>query len=337
MLSIGAFARAAGLSAKALRLYADLELVVPARVDPVTGYRFYRPDQLGQARLVAWLRRLGMPLNQIQQVAALEPARAAEAIGSYWARVEADTAERRALARELVRTLSAAPLTMRYAAGSDIGRVRAENQDTSFAGERLIAVADGFGAKGWPASAAVVEALRSIEPGCTADLLNAMQEAVRNAGSGIEAGAGTTLTAMIWTGAGLALVHIGDSRAYVLRDGGLLQITHDHSVTQLMVDSGRLTPEEARSHPQQSLLVRALDGSAEPEVDARLQDVSPGERYLLCSDGLSSVVPTPQIREALVRAENPADAVKALLDRAYEAGAPDNVSCVVADIRELSP
>jgi PPM family protein phosphatase len=134
-------------------------------------------------------------------------------------------------------------------------------------------------------------------------------------------------------------VHIGDTRAYLLRDGGLFQITHDHSVVQSLIDAGRLTPEEAASHPQRSLLLKAL-GASEGEAgapDLSLHDAQPEDRYLLCSDGLTSVVPAAVIRETLAApAASPQDAVQRLIALANEAGGPDNIACVVADVTEAA-
>ncbi|MGI5454540.1 MerR family transcriptional regulator [Streptomyces sp. CA-249302] len=354
MLTIGAFAKACRLSPKALRLYDELDLLRPARVDPDTGYRYYAVAQLERARLVAWLRRLGMPLVRIREVCALAPAAAAVEIRAYWAGVEAETVVRRDLAEFLVNHLSAPPrrdktmLELRYHAHSDQGRVRPANQDTAYAGTRLLAVADGYGPAGAPASSAAVEALRFLDtaevpPG---EILNVLEEAVRGAteavrdatsGATTDADAtgenGTTLTALLWTGSRLALVHIGDSRAYLLRDGALFRITHDHTVVQSLIDEGRLTPEEATSHPQRSLLLKSL-GTTTP--DLHLQDVTPGDRYLLCSDGLPAVVPDARIRTTLTEAPSPAEATRTLIARANETGGPDNVSCVVADVVEVA-
>jgi protein phosphatase len=150
------------------------------------------------------------------------------------------------------------------------------------------------------------------------------------------AGSGSTLTAMLLSGSQLALVHIGDTRAYLLRDGGLFQITHDHSVVQSMIDAGRLTPEEASSHPQRSLLLRALSAADSPEMrtpDLSLHDARDGDRYLLCSDGLTSVVPVATIRRTLTEPGSaPDDVVRRLIELANEAGGPDNIACVVADV-----
>ncbi|MFC9132347.1 MerR family transcriptional regulator [Streptomyces sp. NPDC057099] len=355
MLTIGAFAKACRLSPKALRLYDELDLLRPARVDPDTGYRYYAVAQLEQARLVAWLRRLGMPLAEIRRVGRLcahDSTAAAREIRAYWARVEAETAVRRDLAAFLVDHLTTdsqepgkdtAMLELRYSAHSDTGRVRPANQDTAYAGTRLLAVADGFGPAGAPASSAAVEALRSLD---TAEIpaggvLNLLEDAVRGAAQAVQDVAdgaediGTTLTALLWTGSRLALVHIGDSRAYLLRDGELFLITHDHTVVQSMIDEGRLTAEEAVSHPQRAFLLKALTGGGATVIpDLRLHDAHAGDRYLLCSDGLSSVIPEDRILGLLTSQVTPDETVKALVGAANKAGGPDNVSCVVADVVE---
>ncbi|BCL30848.1 hypothetical protein GCM10017557_57070 [Streptomyces aurantiacus] len=369
-MTIGAFSKACRLSPKALRLYDELELLRPARVDPETGYRYYAPEQLEQARLVAWLRRLGMPLAEIREVRALGPADAAREIRAFWSRVEAETASRRDLASFLVDHLTrplAGPcqsdssdpsnrsdpskettmLELRCATLSDTGRVRPANQDTAYAGARVLAVADGFGSGGAPASGAAVEAFKFLddEPLPAGSVLNLLEDAVQGATEAVREVAGptdevgTTLTAMVWTGSQLALVHIGDSRAYLLRDGGLFRITHDHTVVQSMLDEGRLTPEEATVHPQRALLLKALTGggpasapAAAPAPDVRLHDARAGDRYLLCSDGLSAVVSEDALRETLTTVPDPAEAVRTLVAGANASGGPDNVSCVVADV-----
>jgi protein phosphatase len=368
LLTIGDFARASRLSPKALRLYDELGLLTPARVDPWNGYRFYRLEQLERARLVAWLRRLGMPLARIRVVCELAPAAAAAEVAGFWAQVEADVASRRDLAAFLIRQLSGEETAMasqppalgiRYAAGSDIGRRRATNQDSAYAGSRLLAVADGMGSRGDLASAAVIEALKPLErPGDAAppagDLLNALEEAVREASAAVggiaEAdptvggtsqndpavgGTGSTITALLWSGSQLALVHIGDTRAYLLRGGELFQITHDHTLVQSLVDEGRLTPEEAVSHPQRSLLLRAVDGGA-VRPDTSLHDAQAGDRYLLCSDGLTAVLGPAEIRDILSRGDDPERTVQSLIRLANEGGGPDNIACVVADVVALT-
>ena len=353
LLNIGEFARASRLSAKALRLYDELGLLPPAHVDPFTGYRFYALEQLDRARLVLWLRQLGMPLAQIRTVCDLPPAAAAAEISRFWEQVEADTASRRDLAGFLIGLLTerdaqspdAAPgLRIRYAARCDTGLVRAVNQDAVYAGPRLLAVADGCGADGGPASTAAIESLLAVAAGpplSAGDLLNALADAARAANQAIgglaadpDAGpaTGTTLTAMVVAGSHLALVHIGDSRAYLLRGGELFQITRDDTLVQAMVDEGRLTREEAASHPQRALLLRALDGrrATAPQMD--LHQPRPGDRYLLCSDGVSAVICDDDIQRVLSTAADPDDAAAELMTLVHGAGAPDNASCVVADI-----
>jgi PPM family protein phosphatase len=355
VLTIGAFARAAGLSPKALRLYDELGLLRPARVDEASGYRLYSPDQLERARLVAWLRRIGMPLAKIAGVCDMPPAAVAAEMAAFLRVSEAEFAERKGLAHFLISYLSgretpmsaSAPLAIRYAAASDIGRERDRNQDAAYAGSHLLAVADGMGPGGGLASETVINALRPLESlDSTGDLLNALSDAVSAAASSLRsrtesdpefAGSGSTLTAMLWSGSRLALVHIGDTRAYLLRDGGLFQITHDHSVVQSLVDAGRLTPEEAWSHPQRSLLLRALGaGGDAPEAgtpDLSLHEARAGDRYLLCSDGLTSVVPVAAIRETLTEpGAEPGDVVRRLIELANAAGGPDNIACVIADV-----
>jgi protein phosphatase len=415
LLTIGEFARAARLSPKALRLYDELGLLRPFRVDEWSGYRYYAPSQLERARLVAWLRRLGMPLAQIGAVVESPPAEAAASVAAFLRVTEADFAERQRLAQFLISYLSegasampesvpppspsaasgasGVPLAIRYAAASDIGRVRPQNQDAGYAGPRLIAVADGFGPGGDRASTAAIEALRRLElappaPGLAgppaggavmetgtgqvtgsaesptvvpADLLNVLSEAVSAASASVSsiaesdpglAGSGSTLTAMLLSGSRLALVHIGDSRAYLYRDGGLFQVTHDHSVTQSMIDAGRLTPEEAVSHPQRSLLIRAIGAEADllreaglPEAlaaaattpDLSLLEARPGDRYLITSDGLTAVVPVAVIRETLADAAlSPEEVVARLITLANEAGGPDNIALALADITEAA-
>ncbi|MGW9079128.1 MerR family transcriptional regulator [Streptomyces kronopolitis] len=346
LLTIGAFARACRLSPKALRLYDELGLLTPARVDPHSGYRHYAPAQLEQARLVAWLRRLGMPLARIREVGDMAPAAAAGAVAAYWAQIEADTEARRDLAAFLVDQLkrkdtgmtpSRTPLTMRCAALTDRGLVRPVQQDAAYAGPRLLAVADGYGPRGGPAATAAIDALKGLEHQdlASADLAGALEEAARRAhraAPSADEATGSTLTALLRSGSRLALLHIGDSRAYVLRDSGLFRITHDHSPVQSLIDEGRLTPEEAPSHPQHGLLLRALDADTEFTPDVQLLEAHPGERYLLCTDGLTNVLPPDTIQAALTAADTPDRAARDLIRLTHEAGAPDNVACVVAEV-----
>jgi len=219
-------------------------------------------------------------------------------------------------------------LAVKYAVRTDRGLVRPANQDFAYAGEQLLAVADGFGERGDAASRAAVSALQQVGVG---DLLNAMDDAAQLAGNAVRdmEGSGTTLTALLWSGARLGLVHIGDSRAYLLRGGELFQITHDDTLVQAMVDEGKLTPAEAYSHPDRALLSKALTGEANPAVEVR--DGQVGDRYLLCSDGLYGVVDAGTIKDVLA-GEDPQRAVDRLVEIANAAGGPDNISCVVAHL-----
>lgn len=234
-------------------------------------------------------------------------------------------------------------LALHYAARSDVGLLREGNEDSAYAGPRLLAVADGMGghAHGEVASAVAIATLAPLDedvPG--ADLLSALEDAVRAANdtlhqmvetnSALE-GMGTTLTAMLWSGTRMALCHVGDSRAYLLRDGELHQITHDHTLVQSLIDEGRISPDEAATHPQRSLLLRALDGRGVVEPDLSLREARHGDRYLLCSDGLSGVVSEETIRQTL-QYGSPDDVVRQLIDLANRGGGPDNITCVVADV-----
>jgi serine/threonine protein phosphatase PrpC len=295
----------------------------------------------------AWL-----PLTRIRSVCDLcdtDRVAAVAEIREFWMRVEADTTARRELVDFLIEQLlseprkdaamprTAEPLEIRYAALSDTGIVRPENQDAAYAGPRLLAVADGFGEQGDAASNTAINA-REIDEVESGDLLNVLRDAAGRAHTAV-AGiggqqTGSTLTALLWTGSQLGLVHIGDSRAYLLRDDRLFQITHDHTLVRSMLDEGRITPQEAESHPQRSLLVQALGSDQTvPDPQFHVADVQPGDRYLLCTDGLSANVPEPEIRCALqTTPADPAEAVRALIELSTRAGGTDNVACVVADV-----
>lgn len=233
-------------------------------------------------------------------------------------------------------------LVLRYAARSDRGLVRSNNEDSVYAGARLLALADGMGghAAGEVASQLVIAALAHLdddEPG--GDLLAKLDNAVRSGNAAIAAqvdaepeleGMGTTLTAILFAGDRIGMVHIGDSRGYLLRDGELTQITKDDTFVQTLVDEGRITREEAHSHPQRSLIMRALTGH-EVEPTLTMREARAGDRYLLCSDGLSDPVSDETILEAL-QIPDVAEAAYRLIELALRGGGPDNVTVVVADV-----
>ena len=297
-------------------------------------------------------------------------------------------------------------LVLRYAIRSHVGLIREGNEDSGYAGPRLLAIADGMGgaAAGELASAVVMTTVSRLDAPGGEDLMSSTGEmpamapggpglpgpggpaggpggvpeneqtlhisqhdlAAREAGNqhapadpafgepdlallggavvaanerlrAIVAerpeleGMGTTLTAMLWSGGRFGMVHVGDSRAYRLRDGLLEQMTADHTWVQRLIDEGRITEEEAGHHPQRSLLMRVLDGRTQVEADIGTFDAYPGDRYLLCSDGLSGFVSQETLAETLAAYADPQQAVDALIELALRAGGPDNITCIVAD------
>lgn len=235
-------------------------------------------------------------------------------------------------------------LSLRFAAGSHKGMIREGNEDSGYAGPRLLAIADGMGgqAAGEVASSEVISTLVQLDddvPG--SDILTALSTAVQRANDQLRVmveedpqleGMGTTLTALLWTGQRLGLVHVGDSRAYLLRDGILTQITQDHTWVQRLVDEGRITEEEATTHPQRSLLMRALGSGDIVEPDLSIREVRVGDRYLICSDGLSGVVSHQTLEETLADYHGPRETVASLIQLALRGGGPDNITCIVADV-----
>jgi protein phosphatase len=236
-------------------------------------------------------------------------------------------------------------IALRYAARSDVGLVRQNNQDSAYAGPHLLVVADGMGghAGGDVASSLAIgelaplddeshgaDALERLRGGVMAahrELLDRVHEEPQLTGMG------TTVTALLRTGGRLALAHIGDSRAYLLREGELIQITRDHTFVQTLVDEGRLTQAEAEQHPQRSVLMRVLsDVVDDVEPDLSMREARVGDRYLLCSDGLSGVVSYDTLRETLATGGEPATTCELLVSLARRAGAPDNVTAIVADV-----
>jgi serine/threonine protein phosphatase PrpC len=296
-------------------------------------------------------------------------------------------------------------LVLRYAIRSHVGLIREGNEDSGYAGPRLLAIADGMGgaAAGELASAVVMTTVSRLDTPGGEDLLSGTGElpvmtqggqplpggpaapgpagvpeneqtlhisqhdlAARESGHPHSApdptlgepdlallggavvaanerlraivaerpeleGMGTTLTAMLWSGGRFGMVHVGDSRAYRLREGLLEQMTADHTWVQRLIDEGRITEEEAGHHPQRSLLMRVLDGRTQVEADIGTFDARAGDRYLLCSDGLSGFVSQETLAETLAAYLDPQQAVDALIELALRAGGPDNITCIVAD------
>lgn len=226
---------------------------------------------------------------------------------------------------------------LRSAALSHQGMVRENNEDAVHAGPRLLAVADGVGGgpSGEVASSIVIGALAELDPESPPESLEQaialanqrLREAAR-ADPALE-GMGTTLTAVLAAGDQLKLAHIGDSRAYVYRDGTLRQLSRDDTFVQGLVDQGVISAEEARRHPQRALVTQAMHG-ADIEPSYQTIEVQPTDRYLLCSDGLTDYVELDAVAQTLARTDDLAECARQLVDLALAAGAPDNVSVIVA-------
>lgn len=239
-------------------------------------------------------------------------------------------------------------LVTNSAGASHIGKVRSDNQDSGYFGHSLFAVADGMGghAGGDVASSVAINKLQEIdteyESAIEAEL--ALREAISLSNTLLTetvaahpelTGMGTTLSAFIQVGQNVAIAHIGDSRIYRYREGKLSQITNDHTFVQRLVDNGRITLEEAKTHPRRSVLMRVLgDVDSTPDIDLQIIETRPGDRWLLCSDGLSSVIDNDRLALVLKNNESPQGAVDALIKNSLDKGAPDNVTVIIVDIHE---
>ncbi|MFE7504854.1 PP2C family protein-serine/threonine phosphatase [Promicromonospora sp. NPDC057488] len=237
-------------------------------------------------------------------------------------------------------------VTLRYAARSDVGLVRSNNQDSAYAGPNLLVVADGMGghAGGDVASALTIAALVGLDrPDHSSEQsMSELERTIDRARQDLVdattadpdlAGMGTTVTALLKSGNTLAMAHLGDSRAYLLRDGTLAQVTVDHTFVQHLVDTGRITPDEAESHPQRNVVMRVLgDFDLDLTPDLSIREAVPGDRWMLCSDGLSGFVPDDEVAEVLNTVPEPYDAVERLVSMAMRSGSTDNITVVVADV-----
>ena len=237
-------------------------------------------------------------------------------------------------------------------ARSAIGLVRQGNEDSAFASAQLIAVADGMGghAAGEVASRIAVQVLQKLEPTLTADEVDedSVEDLLMHSLHSIDAeiaavteeeiekrGMGTTLTALLIRNTTIALLHVGDSRCYRLRGNTLEQLSNDHTVIQELLDQGAISEAEAAEHPQRSMLTQALRGDGDVTPVLQMYEVKKGDRYLLCSDGLSGVLTDKEIKVGLKKS-NKDEAVKFLNDATYINGAPDNVTILIADISDTS-
>jgi len=232
------------------------------------------------------------------------------------------------------------------AAASNVGKVRSNNQDSGYAGRSLFVVADGMGGHAGGDVASSIAVKRIIEADTVydsaADAEFALQAALIGANAQLAetvfehaelTGMGTTVSAMVVLHNEVAIAHIGDSRIYLLRDNELSQITVDHTFVQRLVDSGRITEQEAMVHPRRSVLMRVLgDVDSSPEIDTSILATLPGDRWLICSDGLTGVVSHAGIAAALLSGLNAQDAADRLVKESLDGGAPDNVTVVIVDV-----
>ena len=237
-------------------------------------------------------------------------------------------------------------------ARSAIGLVRQGNEDSAFASAQLIAVADGMGghAAGEVASRIAVKVLEKLAPTLTAQEIDedSVEDLLMHSLHSIDAeiaavadeeiekrGMGTTLTALLIRDNRIALLHVGDSRCYRLRGNTLEQLSNDHTVIQELLDQGAISQAEATDHPQRSMLTQALRGDGDVTPVLQMYEVKKGDRYLLCSDGLSGVLTDKEIKVGLKKSDKD-EAVKFLNDATYINGAPDNVTILIADISDKS-
>ena len=241
------------------------------------------------------------------------------------------------------------PFAFHYAARSDVGMVRSNNEDSGYAGPHLLAMADGMGghAGGDVASSTVIGTLVRLDGEALGGrdvshaLLDRIADANREIGDQVHAdprleGMGTTLIALLRAGDKIVLAHIGDSRAFMVRDGVVTQITKDHSFVQNLVDEGRISPEEAQHHPQRSLVTRVLTGAPDDEPDLVVRQGRIGDRYVIASDGLTDYVARDTVVDVLTSATDPAECADRLVALALRAGAPDNVTVVVGDLVDIA-
>ena len=354
LMPIGEFSKRTGLSAKRLRTYASEGLLTPAAVDPVSGYRYYSPGQLADAALIDVLRQATVPLADIRSFIR-QPSR--DVLDAWMRQLHLDANHRRkalGLARQLVESSEDPQLpslvsdskeelmiTLRTAGRTDIGQVRENNEDAIVTTERLALVADGMG--GHPGGEIAASAVAGVVPAVfTGRSVDELEAAVRAANwairdralaqPGLE-GMGTTICVLgVLTDGRLALVNVGDTRAYLWHEGALTRLTQDHTLTAELIERGELPEEEAAQHPHYGVLTRALGVGPDVEIDGRNLVIESGDRVLLCSDGLFNELTNEDIARAVSTGDDVAAIAEDLIDTANARGARDNVSVVVAEV-----
>jgi serine/threonine protein phosphatase PrpC len=354
LMAIGEFSGRSGLSAKRLRTYASEGLLAPAAVDASSGYRYYSPGQLAEAQVIDALRQAGVPLVDIRAFLR-HPSQ--EELRLWTRQLETDAMNRQEalmLARQLLANSEDAsfPISsshfkerhmtrLRSAGRTDIGQLRGNNEDVVVSSDRLGLVADGMGGHpgGEIAANVVAGVVAASFTGLSADELEAAIRAanweIRDraaAQAGLE-GMGTTVCAVgLLTNGQLALVNVGDSRAYLWHEGSLRQLTHDHSVTSELIERGELREEDAANHPRYGVLTRALGVGPDVEIDRTTLVLDEEDRVVLCSDGLFNELPGEEIASTMAGGGDVVAIVDSLIGIALSHGARDNVSVVVAEV-----
>jgi protein phosphatase len=346
-MPIGEFSERSGLSQKRLRTYAAAGLLVPAAVDGDTGYRYYAPGQLRDARVIDALRRAEVPLSDIAE--ALRDPTAFD--HQRWHRqLEAKSMARQAgleEATELIAVGSASPRrtgrssmsTLTIASRTETGPARATNQDAVIAADCLAGVADGMGgAPGGEVASSLAAVV--VEAGFEGSALSELGAVTRAANAAVFnrgatdsrlAGMGTTLCcAGLLDDSTLVIVNVGDSRAYLWRAGVLRQITEDHTVTAELVRRGQLEAAEAARHPYRHVLTRVLGGGPTVDADTTTIDFAADDLLMLCSDGLSKALSNDEIAALMARGGTSSEVVDRLVDGALAAGGDDDVTVLVA-------
>jgi serine/threonine protein phosphatase PrpC len=354
LMAIGEFSDRSGISAKRLRTYASEGLLAPAAVDPSSGYRYYSPGQLADAQVIDALRQAGVALAEIR-VFMREPSREQLDLWARQLRIDAkDRQDALTLARQLI-TASEDPLlptaksdskegpmtTLRTAGRTDIGQLRGNNEDVIVGTDRLVLVADGMG--GHPGGAIAAKAAAAVVQAVfTGRSMDELEAAVRAANWAIQdrasaqpelEGMGTTICAAgLLSDGHLALVHVGDSRAYLWHEGSLSRLTEDHSITAELIQRGELQEDEAHRHPHYGVLTRALGVGPDVEIEHTTIPVEEGDRIVVCSDGLFNELSSNDIANAMAGGDDVAAIVDYLIDGANAHGGRDNVSVVVAEV-----
>lgn len=349
LMPIGEFSERSGLSQKRLRTYAAAGLLVPAAVDSDSGYRYYAPGQFRDARLIDALRRAGFPLSQIAETLRDPSAFDFE----HWQReLESQSEARHAGLEDALQLISEGyeipqrqegiPMqTMSIAARSERGPVRASNQDAVIVGDRLAGVADGMGgAPGGDIASSLAAAV--LKAGFEGSAVSELAAATRSANAAIFnraatdsslAGMGTTLCCAGLVGDGtVVVVNVGDSRAYLMRDGELRRVTHDHTVTAELTERGQLDDAEAAHHPLRHVLTRVLGGGPTVETDTVTIESVDGDLLMFCTDGLTKELSDEEIADEVATLGTPSEIADRLIDRALAAKPDDNVTVVVAEL-----